>query len=531
MDIIGIDIGTVSVKYVRVQKKSKAIGIVSQNCFDYKGTLEDLEDIIDKIASDEGTNHELVVGLTLQEIFKKSFTIPILPKEEIKEAVRWSVSKAISIPIEDTYYEFEVVGDIEERGIKKKDIFLAGIEKEYANRIIGLFKDKGFKNIALLTDTSFVYAPYIKSLSTELSVVVDIGGRITGIYIVENGKNMFFREILTASESFTDALMAGFNFSYGEAEDYKKEKGFIEDYDPILSTTLERLVGEMQRTFNVFAQKYQDRVIKKIYLTGRGSKIPNLIKKLNSSLTEEISFLPGLEIIEDIYLPAYLLCVNRSQLFNLLPEEMKSQKKEESQKKWIRIGTVGILAFLVVLTINMLGRLKRINSEIEINNMLILKKKQEIIQLSRSVSTGPFEEYASLYPEIKKKDLTSLSFLKYLSSKTPADISLKEVHLEVLDTSFDAQKKEQVKNYKEEQKGIQKKEQKSSLEGGYTVRIKGYVFGEKNLLETTLLEFIIKLEETGFIYGLDISGKSIKNIKGINVMEFELKGRCAIHEV
>lgn len=531
MDIIGIDIGTVSIKYIRIQRKAKKTNIVSKNCFDYKGTIEDLEDIIGRIAENEGTGHEIALGITSQEIFKKSFTIPIMPKEEIKEAVTWSASKAISVPIEDTYYEFDIIGDVDERGIKKRDIFLAGVEKGYANKIIDIFKNKGFKKITLFTDTSFVYAQYLKTLSPDLSVVIDIGGRITGIYIVENGKNLFFREILTASESFTDALMSGLKYTYGEAENYKKEQGFTEDSDPVLSTTLERLVGEIQRTFNVFAQKYPEKIVKKVYLTGRGSKIPNLLERLKGFLTEEIFYLPLEEDMEEIFLPAYILSINKSQLFNLLPEEMKLQEKEDSQKKWIRVGTIGIMSILTILTINTVSSLIKLDSAIDINKMLISKKKQELAQISGATSTVTFEEYATLLSETKKRDLTCISLLKHLSSKLPVNISLKAVYLETSDKAQDIQKKEQAKIQQEAIQTPQKRELKSTSEGPYVVKIKGYIFGEKNLLEPALLELIIKLEESGFIYKIDISGKDMKTIKGRGVMEFELKGWCAIHEV
>ncbi|HOP86073.1 MAG TPA: pilus assembly protein PilM [Syntrophorhabdaceae bacterium] len=531
MDIIGIDIGSVRIKYVRMQRKSKRIIIVSKDSFDYKGTFDDLSEIIGSIAVKEGTNNEIVVGITSQEIFKKSFTVPIMPKEEIKEAVKWSASKVISTPVEDTYYEFDIIGDIEERGIKKRDIFFAGIEKDYANKVVSLFMEKGFEKITLLTDSSFVYAPYIKDINPELSVVVDIGGRVTGIYIIENGKNMFFREILTASESFTDALMSGFNFSYDEAEHYKREKGFVEDSEPILSVTLERLAGEIQRTFSVFLQKYVDKKIRHIYFTGGGSKIPNLIEKLKNFFEEEAISLPLLEEIEDTFLPAYLLCLKKTQLFNLLPYEIRSKKKEENQKKWLRIGTVGLLSVIVIITINMFGKIKKLESNINMEKMLVSNNKQKFAQLSGSVFLSKDDEFVQLFSEIKKKDLTYLSLLKYLSSKLPKNVSLKEVYLELHEKTTVSQKTGQTKIPEKPQDSLVKQDTKATEDETYIIRIKGYIFGEKNLLESELLEFIIRLEGSGFIYMVDVVGKDLKTLKGKGVMEFELKGRCAVHEI
>jgi len=531
MDIIGIDIGTVTIKYVRVQRKSKSMNIISKDYFDYKGTFDDLNEIIGTIAVKEGTNNEIVVGLTSQEIFKKSFTVPVMPKEEIKEAVVWSAAKVISIPVEDTYYEFDIIGDVEERGIKKRDIFFTGIEKDYANKIVSLFREKGFKKITLLTDSSFVYAPYIKDINPELSVVVDIGGRVTGIYIIENGKNMFFREILTASESFTDALMSGINLSYDEAEHYKREKGFAVDSEPILSVTLERLTGDIQRTFSVFSQKYVDKKIRHIYLTGGGSKIPNLIERLKGFFTEEVINLPVLEEIEDTFLPAYLLCLKKNQLFNLLPYEIKSKGKEETQKKWLRIGTVGLLSVLIIITINMVSKIKKLESSIYMEKIFVSNNKQKLAQLSGSISLSKDDEFVQLFSEVKKKDLTYLSLLKYLSSKLPKNVSLKEVYLELPEKTIITQKTGQTKIPEKTHELQQKQETKTTDNETYIIRIKGYIFGEKNLLEPELLEFVIKLEESGFIYTVDIVGKDLKMLKGRGVMEFELKGRCAIHEI
>lgn len=533
MDIIGIDIGTVRIKYVRLERRSGRFNLVSKDYFDYKGTDESLKEVIDTIISREGTNHEVAIGLTSQDIFKKSFTIPVMPKEEIKEAVTWSASKVISIPIEDTYYEFDILGDVDERGIKKRDIFLTGIEKGYADRMIDLFRDKGFKKITLLTDPSFVYAPYMNDITPEVSLVIDIGGRITGIYVLENGKGMFFREILTASESFTDALMSGLGYSYEEAEQYKKEYGFTEKSNAILSVTLERLVGEVQRTLAVFAQKYPDKTIKSIYVTGGGSKIPNIIEKLRGYFTEDIVNLESPSEIEDAFLPAYLLCVKRPLLFNLLPPEIKAQEKEESQKKWIRIGTVAVLSILIVVSINMIGAKRRLDSSIELNKMLISKKKQQISELSGLASISRYNELMPLIDDIKKRDVTYISLLKYLSSRLPKDIYIKEVYLEMSEPAKPAapKKDEPTKTQQPSQEPAAKKEGATLSGGVYLVKLKGYIFGERNLLESTLLDLVIRLEESGFIYSVDIAGKDIKTLRGVGVMEFEVIGRCAIHEI
>ncbi|HOJ43694.1 MAG TPA: hypothetical protein PK800_06205, partial [Syntrophorhabdaceae bacterium] len=113
----------------------------------------------------------------------------------------------------------------------------------------------------------------------------------------------------------------------------------------------------------------------------------------------------------------------------------------------------------------------------------------------------------------------------------PKDVSLKEVYLEKPEKSPVLQKTEQTKTSEKVQDASQKKDTRLIQDEAYMLSIKGYIFGDKSLLEPALLELVIKLEESGFIYGVDIVGKDMKTLKGKGVMEFELKGRCAIHEV
>lgn len=539
MDILAIDIGTVRLKYLRLNRKGNKNTVVAKDYFDYKGTDDDLNDILSVIKSREGTELEVVIGLTSQEVFKKTFTIPIMPKEEIREAINWSASKVISTPMEDILYEYDLIGEIDERGIRKNDIFLAGIEKTYADRILTIFKSAGFKKISLLTDNTFVYAPYLKDISPDLSVVIDMGGRLTGIYIVEGGKIMFVREIMTASESFTDALMSGFGLSYEEAERYKKENGFKEESANILSIPLERLIGEFQRTLSVFTQKYVDKTIKRIYMTGGGSRIPYLIDKIREYFTEEVEYLEPPEGIDEVFLPCYIMCTRKLMLFNLLPPEMKALEKENIYKKWIRIGTVGVFSILVILSLNVWASYRRVESNIIIEKQTLAKKKQQLSELAGVASVSRYNELLPIFNEVQKKDKTFVSLLKYLSSRMPKDIYLKEVYFD-RERKADTAPKEPQKPAaqpeapaKDAAKSQQETRSKLATGSGgiYFITIKGYIFGEANLLDSSLLNLIIKLEESGLIYSVDISGKDIKTLKGTGVMEFEINGRCAVYEI
>jgi Tfp pilus assembly PilM family ATPase len=551
MDVLGIDIGTVSVKYIRWRgKKDKGI-VISKNTYPYKGDLEDLHLILSQIKDMEGTIVDVVIGIISQEILKKTLTIPILPKEEVREALNWSTSKVISNPLEDMNYEYIMLGDVEERGIKKQEALFVGVQKSYVNKILSIFENTGFDRVRFFTDSGFVYVPLIEHEQDGSTAVIDIGGRQTGICIIQKNNLKFIRELMTASESFSDALMSGFNFSYNEAETYKIEKGFNDESLKILSVPFNRLIGETQRTFNVYNQRYPDQIIKKIYITGNGSRIPNILIRLKDAFNEEIAFLNAHPDVETEFLPSYVLCTNRESCVNLLPLEIKAKEKHITYKRWSRIATVGTLAVLFFFTMIIVHRFNDVSAALNSEKAIFAKINKEMNILGNVKSSMNYNELAAAARGAGIKDITFVLLMKYLSSHLPNYVYLKDVIFEIDKGpvySKEVQKKdkqleveppkntagETSKSSVRPPKGTDTSEQKSDSRQDYFVSIQGYIFGDEDVLEPALLDLIIKLNKTGFLINVEISKKEISETKGKGgkkIMEFALIARCSRYEV
>lgn len=554
MDRLGIDIGTVSVKYLRWKgKKDKGV-IVSKGSYPYTGDYNNLADILDDIILKEGSELEVSVGLSSQDIQKRIFTIPILPKNELNEALKWSVSKLLPSPLEEMIYEFSMLGEIEERGTKKQEVLFIGIQKTDADNILKVINQTGFQRLIMFTDTAFTFATVTEKDDKHSIALIDVGGRQTGIYIFYNQQLCFVRDIMTASESFTDALMSGLNLSYDDAEKYKRDFGFHEDALIALNTPLERLSGEIQRTFSVYNQKYQGKPIKKIYITGGGSKIPGFINKLSEFLTEETDTLQTPPNIDDNYLPAYNLCLYAEGLVNLLPSEIKEIVKQEIYKKWIRIGTVAVASLLLVLSLNLISSLNSINITLKAEKNVLDEKKKQYDTLSRiAAASTQYTEFVAIQNEIQKKDVTFLSLMKYLSSTLPENIHIRELEFDRYNKIMASIPRDSVKEaLKKDEKTIMEsmklpgltgdpqkdaaasaaaKKASEASEKEYGIKIIGYIYGDTDMVEASLMSAIVRLQKMGFLYNIDIAQKEVKDIKGQNVLEFMLTARCMKYEI
>ena len=552
MDILGIDIGTVSIKYLRWKgKKGKGIA-VSKGIYQYKGDVEDLSFILSQIKEKEGTSLEVVIGIVSQEILKKSLTMPILPKEEVREALNWSVSKVISTPLEDMNYEYVMLGEVEERGIKKEEALFMGVQKSYVLEILSIFEKTGFDRIRFFTDSGFIYAPVVDSDENSSCAVIDIGGRQTGISIIQKRKLRSIRELMTASESFSDAIMSGFNFSYKEAETYKIENGFNDISFSVLSVPLNRLAGEIQRTFNVYNQRYPEQPIKKIYVTGKGSQIPNLLVRLKDIFNEDIEPLDTVPGIETEFLPSYILCTNRDSCVNLLPPEIKTREKDIILKRWSRIATVGIMAVLFFFSMIIMQKLNTVNTNLNSEKNIYARKTEEKKIFSNISSTLNYSELAAAVKKAELKDITFILLMKYLSSGLPDHVHLRNVVFEAEKGLSFSNRTPEKKNRTDKikttdvatsrttaaqqstQKNITLDKDKPFSGQDYFVSIKGYIYGEEDVLEPALLDLAIKLNKTGFLRNVEILNREVEGSKdkGVRkIMHFELIARCPRYEV
>ncbi|OPX92729.1 MAG: Competence protein A [Syntrophorhabdus sp. PtaB.Bin027] len=555
MDILGIDIGTVSVKYLRIRGKGV---IISHGDYPHKGGWEDLNFVLTDIKDKEGTDVEIAIAVSSPDILKRSFSIPVMPRDEAKEAIEWAASKVVTTSLEDMIYENIMLGQINERGLQKEEVFFIGANKEYIDILLSVFETVGFRRVNIITDCGVLYLPIIAEKKEGTVAVVDIGGRQTGIYIFDEKRLRFMREILTASESFIDTLMSEFGLSYDEAEQYIIEKGFNEESKNILSFPLDRLTGEVQRTFNVYTRKHPERPITKIYITGRASRIPNLISRIQDAFMEEVERLMSPIEIDEQFLPLYALCMKTEPLVNLLPEKLKARKREMTLQSWLRLATICVVAILLIPSIIMLTDLRKMQVFIKSEQADVASKKEQLRLLGSITTDSRYGELMALNKEVGKKDVTFVTLLKYLSSRLPRDVYIREIGFTDKNKRFDSTIKDLSREHstkegsgiRETAKTTPKEDAEASApskgaipatgqstlaiipgEPDYAVTLRGYIFGDIDVLEPALVNLVISIERYALLRNVEVSMRETKEIRGKKALEFIITGQCIRHEI
>jgi hypothetical protein len=424
----------------------------------------------------------------------------------------------------------------------KDEVLFVGVQKGFVERMLSVFHRAGFQQIRLFTDIAFGFVVALGEVGDRSIAIIDIGGKRTGLYIARARRLMLAREVLTASESFSDALVSGTTgLTFDQAEQYKQERGFDAELTEILKIPFERLAGEIQRTFIVYNERFPEKPVTSVYITGRGAKIPRFFEKLEETLVEEVNYLEAINGIEDKYIPAHTLCMHLEVFPNLLPESARRKEQEKTYKRYISIGTFALAGILFLLSLGMWGTLRNADTRINMEQKTLDVIRQGLNTMGKkAVAVLDASDITFIKSEIQKKDITFVTILKYLSSRIPDDVYLKSIDfggdIQLSVQSSSVQKAQTISPLGQPLQGPSSPPtpglpKKTLGENFYPLTLKGYIFGEPDTLELTFFNLVLSLKQSGFIDHVEIIGKEKSKMKGKPVMEFVILARCMKHEL
>ncbi len=241
-------------------------------------------------------------------------------------------------------------------------------------------------------------------------------------------------------------------------------------------------------------------------------------------------------------------------MVNLLPEEIKEIEKRRVFMKWIRTGTVAVVSLLVILSLNVYSKLNQASIALVNEKNVIEQKKKQYANISSMAAAGTqYNEFMTIQNEIKKKDATFITLMKYLSASLPENIHLKDLEFDRYNRIMAGIPKNSVREaLQKDEKAIREsmkipstasdsqkdaaaalaaKKTTETLERDYGVKIIGYIYGDADMVETALMGIMVRLQKTGFLKNVDIAQKEIKDMKGQNALEFTLTARCMVYEI
>ncbi|HAR96540.1 MAG TPA: hypothetical protein DCR97_11350 [Deltaproteobacteria bacterium] len=299
-ELIGVDIGTTSIKVCTVKKVKNGFKLVKFGRKFYTDDLLHDGNIIDQqfVAQELSTllketgisSRSAAASLSSYTVITKRITIPYVPKEDLDDSVMLEVENVIPFPLQDIYYNYYVMNPEDEKG-EMMNLLIVAAKREIVDGYINTFKLAGL-NLLILDVDIFAITNLVEMLHTpkEFSVVTaDVGASVTNIAIVKGQGIEFTREILIGGKHLTADIGRALKIEYNDAEE-KKLTGDNEAQE-LFSEFVGNVASEINKTINFYVATKPKETVGKIFLTGGSALIGQLKEEIETETGIEVEFL------------------------------------------------------------------------------------------------------------------------------------------------------------------------------------------------------------------------------------------------
>ncbi|MCS7201574.1 MAG: pilus assembly protein PilM [Dictyoglomus sp.] len=187
-----------------------------------------------------------------------------MPEEELREALRWELERFIPFPVEDVYFDYQILNITERENTKEYQLLLVASPSEILNSFLNILRDLNLE--PELIDISFFCAirtaiKEIKDIPKELTLFIYAREKFVDLLILKNKTPLFFRSILTKNW-FEDEELDELSRSYA----------------------LDEYLREIYRNINIFYSQYPEERVEKLILLGDIVLNKDFIELLESML-------------------------------------------------------------------------------------------------------------------------------------------------------------------------------------------------------------------------------------------------------
>jgi type IV pilus assembly protein PilM len=293
--IIGLDIGSTSVKVVECAVKTRGIELVRfgvaklppeaivQGAFLNSGAV--VSAIQEAIATAGIKSKQVATAVSGHSVIVKKISLPAMSREELDESIRWEAEQYIPFDINEVNLDFQIVEGSESDG--QMDVLLVAAKKDLINDYVQVITDAGLQpvvfDVASFAVQNAFHANY-ESSPEDVVALVNIGSQIVNINIVSRGAPAFTRDISTGGNAYTEEIQKALSVSWEEAERMKVGGSRHEESQEVVPQEVEdsirqvtdTVLGEISRSLDFFAATAAESRIGRVFLSGGGSQISGL---------------------------------------------------------------------------------------------------------------------------------------------------------------------------------------------------------------------------------------------------------------
>jgi len=296
--LVGLDIGSSSVKAVELQGKPGALSLVNlgfqglQPDTVVDGQIMELNDVSGVIStvfsSHQFKTDRVAAGVSGSSVIVKNIIVPQMTREELEESIDWHAEEHIPFEISDVSLDYQVVGS----GTDSLHVLMAACKRDFVANLKQAIQLAG-KHPAVIDVDAFAlqncYEVNYEPADNAVVALLNVGASTMNINILRGVRSVFTRDVSVGGNQYTSLLQKEMGLTYEQAEALKRggaAPAGVEavDIDGALETVSDMLALEISKTFDFYRATAEDGdgTVQRILISGGGSKLKGLTEYLSS---------------------------------------------------------------------------------------------------------------------------------------------------------------------------------------------------------------------------------------------------------
>lgn len=294
--LVGLDIGSSSIKAVELQGKPNSLQLVNLG---FQGLepdtivdgqimeLNDVSNVIAGVFSDHQFKTDRVAaGVSGSSVIVKNIVVPQMTHEELEESIDWHAEEHIPFEIADVSLDYQVVGS----GADSLQVLMAACKRDSVANIKQAIQLAGKDPTVIDVDAFALQNCYEVNYQPDdglVAALLNIGAATMNINILRGTRSVFTRDVAVGGNQYTSLLQKELGLTFEQAEAVKRGGSPPPNVDAIdiegvLETVSDMLALEISKTFDFYRATADegDGSVQKIFISGGGSKLKGLTEFL-----------------------------------------------------------------------------------------------------------------------------------------------------------------------------------------------------------------------------------------------------------
>jgi type IV pilus assembly protein PilM len=292
--VLGLDIGSSQTKIIELSagKSKKLINFgISKVLPDaiVEGEIIDREAVLDSIRTLIETKgfsaKDVVLGIAGRDVIIKRITMDRMSEADTREQIKWEAEQYVPFDTNEVTLDFDVVNP--NFGENQQEVILVAAKNELINNLTSLLKDLNLTPIIIDT-TAFaiqhVYQHNYEVIPDEIICLIHIGAGMTVINVVKGGSSLSARDVYYGVNAYISKLQKEVGFNYEDAANAAKGTVPVGVSQDSIQGVFESFVSDLgthiERSLQFLSTVTGEEKVSRMYLSGGGSSIPNLLDYL-----------------------------------------------------------------------------------------------------------------------------------------------------------------------------------------------------------------------------------------------------------